>query len=79
MKVAPPKEVAATVQERVWTTPIWFTPTPEAAKSAKRGPTVAELKSGGARALGDAELTALAVDKTLRVRNTVTGQEFAIL
>lgn len=77
--VAPPKEVAATVQERVWTTPIWFTPKPEAAKAAKRGKTVAELKSSGATALGDEELKALAVDKTLKVRNTVTGQHFDIL
>jgi Protein of unknown function (DUF3604) len=79
LKVAPPKDVAATVQERVWTTPIWFTPKPEAAKAAKSGMTVAELKSKGAKALGDAELKALAVDKTLKVRNTVTGQQFDIL
>jgi hypothetical protein len=79
LKVDPPKDVAATVQERVWTTPIWFTPKPEAAKAAKRGMTVAELKSGGATALGDAELKALAVDKPLKVRNTVTGQQFDII
>src|SRR5262245_31144627 len=77
--VAPPKEVAATVQERVWTTPIWFTPKPEVAKAAKRSKTVAELKSSGATALGDDALKALALDKTLKVKNTVTGQHFDIL
>jgi hypothetical protein len=77
--VAPPKDVASTVQERVWTTPIWFTPKPEAAKAEKRGMTVAELTSGGATPLGDAELKALVVDKTLKVRNTVTGQRFEVL
>ena len=79
LHVAPPKDVASTVQERVWTTPIWFTPKPEAAKAAKNGMTVAELKSHGATALSDADLKALIVDKTLAVRNTVTGQKFQIL
>jgi hypothetical protein len=45
----------------------------------KRGKTIADLKSGGATALGDVELKALVVDKTLKVRNTVTGQQFDIL
>jgi hypothetical protein len=40
--------------------------------------TVADLKSKGATALGDAELKAFAVDKTLKVKNTVTGQQFEI-
>src|SRR5262245_29571725 len=77
--VAPPKEVAATVQERVWTTPIWFTPKPEVAKAAKHSKTVAELKSSGATALSDDALKALTLDKTLKVKNTVTGHHFDIL
>lgn len=79
LNVAPPKDVAATVQERVWTTPIWFTPRPEAAKAATPGVTVTDLKGKGATELGDAELKALAVGKTLKVKNTVTGQQFEIL
>jgi hypothetical protein len=79
LKVAPPKEVASTVQERVWTTPIWFTPKPEVSKAAERGMTVAQLKSAGATSLSDPELKALAVGKTLKVRNTVTGQQFEVL
>lgn len=76
--VAPPKEVAATVQERVWTSPIWFTPKPEAAKTAHNSPTVTALRNQGVTSLGDAELNALAVGQTLKVRNTVTGQSFYI-
>jgi hypothetical protein len=79
LHVAPPKDVSSTVQERVWTTPIWFTPSADAAKSAKNGTTVDQLKSHGATALGDADLKALITDKTLKVRNTVTGQQFDIL
>lgn len=69
--------VAATVQERAWSSPIRYTPAGDV-RGVSTARTVASLREGGATQLTTAELEKLIPGHFTWVKNTVTGGVYKV-
>jgi hypothetical protein len=66
-----------TLQERAFTSPIWYTPTDaELAKGREKALTVAGLEKDKAKALTTDEIKQVLVGKEVRIKNLATGAEY---
>ena len=64
------------LQERAWSSQIWYKPSAEALRNVKKSVTVTDLKKQGAVALTTEQTKALIAGKTIWFQNTVTGEEY---
>jgi len=71
-----PAGLPPTLQERAYTSAIWYAPSEqELARGREGAVTVAGLQAQGVQPLTDAEIQALMVGKSMRIRNLLTGLE----